>query len=304
MYSAKFFRTTLTLTVLLGVFKGCRAVESGLVRRAQSGGSLAPEDQGIAEGFDVPTEIPWQVYFDEFGRCAGALVHSDIVITSGSCLAAGIPTRVRVGSLSPTSGGVVVGVSGAVIHPDFDSANPNNGANIGVLKLATVLTSTIALMNEESLVPKSFSDLLFAAGLGADSSTTLATTLQGFFTYYVEDCFNINANYNPIFHICTEAFPATLCNGDSGAPLVMAGTRNIVGLAFSGTGGSCGSDDLNPNKTNFFTRMSSYTDWVKDTACDLSADEPHYCEKDKDEDHCFFDFIYDAFNSVFTFGDF
>lgn len=299
MYRTNIYQAIFVLSILLGLFQGGAAIETGLERRVQESDSaaLAPEDQGINGGFDVPTAIPWLVYIDEFDVCAGALVHSDIVITSASCILAGVPTTVRVGSLSPTSGGVVVGVSGAVIHPDFDSTNGANGANIAVLKLDNALTNSVALMNEESLVPKSFSDLLFSAGLGLTSDITSPTTLQGMFTYYIEDCFAIDRFYNPIYHICAEAFPATLCSGDSGAPLVMAGTRNIVGLAFGSTG-ACGLDIFN---TNFYTRMSTYTEWVKDTACELSANEPSYCDSDH-KDGCFFDSIFSALNSVFSFG--
>ena len=304
MYGTKICQATLVISVLLGFFHGVSAIETLSERRTQEGdnAALAPEDQGISGGFDVETAIPWLVYIDEFARCTGALVHSDIVITSASCLLVGVPKTVRVGSLSTNSGGVVVGVSGAVIHPDFDSTSASSGADIAVLKLDNALTNTVALMNEESLVPKSSSDLLFTMGLGATSDTTLATTLQGMYTYYLEDCFAVDNLYNPIYHVCTETFLTTLCDGDFGAPLVMAETRNIVGIAI-GSSGACSSDDDDIFKTNFFTRMSSYTDWVKDTACEISANEPTYCDSDH-KDGCFFDSIFSALNSVFSFGDF
>lgn len=307
-------RSTVVLSLLLGLFQGSLASElkQGQENEDESA-ALVPirvleeeEDQGIRDGFDVETAIPWFVYMDDVSRCSGALVHADIIITTATCLSVGVPGKVRVGSLKPGEGGVLVEVQGAIIHPDYTGfLGP---ADIAVLKLKTPLTNTVALMNEEALVPLSGSDLLFMAGLGLtvpnSMPNALATTLQGMFTYYVEDCFTRADNfpYNPIYHICSQARPSSSCAGDGGSPLVMAGTRVVVALEFASNPVN-GNDCDGTADTNFFTRMSSYTPWVKSTTCTLSDNPPaSFCAEDddhKEEDDCFFDFIGDFFDWLF-----
>jgi len=254
-------------------------------------------DQGIRGGFEVSEPLPWFVSWDHPGLQAGALVNPDIVLTTASALSLGLPNYVRIGSTKRDEGGTLMEVVGAVIHPDYVEGVGTGPANIAVLKLKESLINSLALVNEESLVPKSNQEVMFLAGFGQTNTPPpdFPSTLQGMFTNYTEDCFAVIPGiYNPINHICATASPAGGCLGDGGGPLVMEGTRNVVGLLF-GADGPCNGTAT----TNFYTRVSSFAPWVKATICDISKSQPSYCDKDskEDDDGCFLGcFLHDLFS--------
>jgi secreted trypsin-like serine protease len=252
------------------------------------------EDQGIRGGTDATSGLSWLGVFNEGVVCGVVLVHSDIVITTAACATAAgsFPASVRIGSIRLTSGGTVVNVNKGLIHPNYKIGNVTAGNDIAVLQLSSQLTNTVALMNENATVPQTDAQLLFVAGFGASSNTNVPAVMQELFYNNVENCFQRSNVYRPEFHMCADASPARgTCAGDAGSPAVLPGSRVIVGLNSFSNSNECETQTI-----DVYTRMSSYTVWVKQQICDMSANPPSYC---KEKDPCLFDFVKDAFANLF-----
>ena len=158
----------------------------------------------------------------------------------------------------------------------------------------SALTNTVALMNEDPLVPLSGTDVVFMTGLGKTDNARFPTSLQGLYTFYLEDCYSTVPFYDPIYHVCTQANPSSFggCEGDAGSPLVMPSSRTLVALhGFA--------DDVCEKQTvNGNTRISTYAGWVKEQICDISATKPSYCTSTKDG--CLLTNILDEVSNTFT----
>lgn len=64
------------------------------------------------------------------------------------------------------------------------------------------------------------------------------------------------------------------CNGDSGSALLQRqddGSLTQVGIV------SFGSGCARPNRPGVYTRVSFYTEWIREQICDLSSTPPSYC---------------------------
>jgi Trypsin len=247
----------LVLVLLLAFVHGGDATESHL-RRTEEGGDLAPEDIArIRGGFDITDPFSWLGVFDDTILCGLVLVHSDIVLTTASCVDdEGFPGFVRIGSLERDTGGTVSQIRRGTIHPDWNG-RPEDGADIAVMKLDNALTNTVALLNEDPRVP-SGSDDLFMAGHGLVNDATTRNNLQGLFLDNVENCFERSPSaYNPVFHFCGDASPERgTCPGDAGIPILIPGTRIVVGL------NSFSDRPCETQTIDVYTRMSTYAPWV------------------------------------------
>jgi len=290
------------LTVFFCLLGACQAAsaESQLRRAAQDEDTRAiqqPDVQEIRGGNPVVDPLPWYAFFNGTRECSAVLVHADIAITTASCVRNANneidpPKAIRVGSLNRTSGGTVVNVTQAIVHPDYKAVT--GPGNIAVLKLKSALTNTVALMNEDPLVPLSGTDVVFMTGLGKTDNARFPTSLQGLYTFYLEDCYSTVPFYDPIYHVCTQANPSSFggCEGDAGSPLVMPSSRTLVALhGFA--------DDVCEKQTvNGNTRISTYAGWVKEQICDISATKPSYCTSTKDG--CLLTNILDEVSNTFT----
>ncbi|CAB9528521.1 Tryp_SPc [Seminavis robusta] len=283
--------------------------EEDEVEKVLDPGSLVWElpddwDPQIRGGEPVEIPIPYLGLDDDFFLCQVILVHADIVITTAACITdpflfgGRFPSAVRIGSLEPAGGGTVVPVGGGQIHPDFDQERPWLGHDIAVLKLNSSLTNTVALMNEDPMKPQTDFDVLFVAGFGQVDNVNYPDpdVLQGLFYFNVENCFNRFAFYRPEFHICGDANPEqATCFGDFGAPAVEPGTRVVLGLSSSFT--NPGQGNCEDQTVDVYTRMSTYTPWVRSMICEMSANPPGFCVEDKTND-CLFGWFFNFLDSL------
>lgn len=282
--------------LLLAVFEvGNAEATSNQLRRATEEEALDPGEVApavpsdisrIRGGFDVANPLPWLGVFDDTILCGCVLVHSDIVVTTANCLNDnGFPSAVRIGSLQRDSGGTVVNIIGGLIHPDW-TGDPAQGNDVAVLRLETALTNTVALLNEDPHVPFDGNDELFMAGFGLIDNTNFPTTLQGLFLNNVENCFErAPPVYNPVFHFCGDASATQgTCAGDSGIPIIIPGTRLMVGL------NSFSDQNCELQSIDVYTRISSYSIWIKKYICDYSNNPPASCDE-YTSDPCLWDFV-------------
>lgn len=263
---------------------------------ADSDKAPAKNDIGrIRGGFTLVDSFSWLGVFDDTIVCGAVLVHGDIALTTANCVDEALPQALRFGSVNRTSGGTVAKVLRGVIHPDYNG-DPTGGADIAVLQLDNVLTNTVAIINEDPSVPFDGSDSLFMAGWGLINDTAFAMSLQGLFLQNIENCFaRAPPVYNPVFHFCGDASPtAGTCPGDSGIPILVPGTRLAVGL------NSFSDRPCETQTIDVYTRLSSYSIWIKKMVCDMSADPPAACAEYA-KDICLFNEIFSWVSGIFGF---
>jgi trypsin len=240
---------------------------------------VAPGDdiQGIRGGFALEA-TEWFVVFEGNPLCGGALIQPDIVLTSAACVEGGFPQAVRIGSQT-RAGGLVVSVESFRIHPNWNG-DVTQGADIAVLKLADIVANEVAEYNTDVGVPVVTSDILFTMGYGIiNDSGTEPALLQGLFLNYKEDCFSSLSHYNPEFFVCGDATPEYgTCTGDGGGPVVLSGTKTVVGID-SHSDGTCETQTV-----DVYTRVSSYSGWIENKICELSIVPPSLCDTETSSD--------------------
>lgn len=282
------------LVLLLAFLNGVNAAGRHL-RRLKSGNETTPVPLGrIRGGFDMDAPFSWLGVFNDTRVCGVVLVHADIVLTSATCVEdTGFPGYVRLGSLDRDTGGTVARIVQGKINPDYNG-NPADGADIAVMKLENTLTNTVALMNEDPRVPFDGEDSFFMAGYGKVNDDTYRNNLQGLFLNNVENCFDRAPQfYNPVYHICGDANPANgTCEGDAGIPILIPGTRLVVGLN-SFSDGPCTTQTI-----ELYTRMSSYVLWVKKQMCEMSSSPPSFCSEYK-SDICLWEEVFNFVTGLF-----
>jgi secreted trypsin-like serine protease len=253
-------------------------------------------------------EFPWYAVYSGGGPlCGGALVHKDIVVTAAHCLENDKPGSVRVGATT-TSNGNLATVESVVIHPNYRSADLEN--DIAILKLASPLNNEVAVYNEDGTVPRDGSNTI-AMGFGRtspDSSSGSSILRKVTLTALSDDeCGERLSSFDSTFNLCADKQNAGICFGDSGGPLVTEGDV-VVGLA-SFVVKTCAS-----RFPDYFTRMSSYSNWLKRAICENSDDPPDEgCADapdddgpddggdDDDEGDGIFDSIVDCIGTVIDF---
>lgn len=286
--------------LLLAFINGAGATETRLRREEERSLEAVevPSEDDIARirgGNVSTTAFTWLGVFDT-GNCGVVLVHSDIVLTTAHCVKQfGYPNAVRIQSLQIDQGGTVVPIKRGLIHPDYNG-KPADGADIAVLQLGSMLTNTVALLNEDPQVPNPEDQTLFMAGWGLmqDDNNMSPLVLQGLFLENVENCFErAPPVYNPEFHFCGDATPEKgTCAGDAGIPILLPGTRVVVGL------NSFSDRPCEMQTVDVYTRMSTYSEWAKKTICEMSDEPPAECAK---EEICLFDEIFKFVSGVFGF---
>jgi len=178
--------------------------------------------------------------------CGGTLLNANTVLTAAHCAVGQTASslRVRAGSLSRTSGGVLVGVSRIIVNPGYQSSSYNG--DLAIFKLSTPIptSSTISY----ATLPASGSDpssgtTLTVAGWGTTSSggASLPVNLLKVDVPVVSRS-SCQASYGTS-SVTTQMFCAGLaqggkdsCQGDSGGPIINKATKVLLGAVSWGEG--------------------------------------------------------------------
>ncbi|MFI0977807.1 serine protease [Streptomyces sp. NPDC021093] len=196
--------------------------------------------------------------------CGGVIISEDAVLTTAMCVA-GTSARtlhVRYGSNSHASGGNVVGVSGIISHPSYDSATHAN--DIALLRTATPMTlgGTAQAASLAPTSPPSLSELTVAGWGETQLDGSISPTLRQVTTRVVGDgvCQLLYGNDQQISAsmVCAglRVAPRGFCFGDLGSPAYNP-AKAVTALA------TWPSPDCNSLlKPDIYTAVAPYKNWI------------------------------------------
>ncbi|KJZ73810.1 hypothetical protein HIM_06703 [Hirsutella minnesotensis 3608] len=208
--------------------------------------------------------------------CGGSLLDSTTVLTASHCimnLTGPYPAhvfQVRAGSLDRDSGGRVVNVSKAIMHPGYNTTNFDN--DIAVMKLSEPIQEHYPSISYMRNMPDEGSDpspnsTVTVAGWGITGNGQLAEHLQRVEMPIVsrEACqksydkakfpFPITEN-----KVCAGSEGKTGCEADSGGPLVKKDTGELIGVVSHGSDMKCDA----PGSFGAYVRVANYHSFIKE----------------------------------------
>jgi len=151
------------------------------------------------------------------------------------------------------------------------------GNNIGIIKIDRWLNNKLPILNKDDNVPpvEQNNVSFFVAGFGLQNNdiyfpeSLIGTTLP-----YYPNCIESIGSYNPVYNVCGNSTVRGTCDGDGGAPIVLAGTNKIIGVNSYSNGPRC-----TEQTTDVYTRMSTYEPWIQYKICQWSDYPPSTCFK-------------------------
>jgi secreted trypsin-like serine protease len=215
--------------------------------------------------------------------CGSALIWGNILVTAGHCAQSGAWNNgLRLGgTIRDKAPSVFYRTNRTIIHPNFNSTTGANDIALIIINDFVSSTKTpYAIVNSDGTIPSTATNLT-TMGFGRLTETgSISNALQ-----HVDLLTESNANcasywtgikrFNSTQMVChrTDGVRDT-CLGDSGGPILLKGTRIIVGLTSFGRG--C----ARPNVPAVNTRISTYNDWIRTAICSLNTTGsplPSYC---------------------------
>ncbi len=226
------------------------------------GGAEAP----AAEGLSV-VALKWKAKRSS-GSCTGALIAPKAVLTAAHCVVSpkGQARRVRSVRIGNPKGATLsVDVAAVVVHPEFEPAAPERGADLAVLLLSkpAVGRASLRLARDEDM-PSSQGTRLDVRGFGLTrvgkrmkSSRWLRAASIEYLSPFA--CFSGPVTEMAKTRMCGASPDAGVCPGDSGAPATrrIGGQDVLVGVV------SIALDLTRCAETaTVMTRVSHYRDWI------------------------------------------
>ncbi|XP_017039559.1 trypsin 5G1 [Drosophila ficusphila] len=218
----------------------------------------------IVGGVELPIhKSPWLASLSVHGNysCSSALITSQWLVTAGHCVYYKDDYSVRAGSSYADEGGQKRDLVRIILHPKFNIRTLNN--DVALLKVREPFTLREDVQPVKlpfpglSVLPRTF--LVGGWGTLNENSSDSSTTLLGTFVEAIDQrrCRRLYSRLNRFISnnmLCAASAGRDHCYGDSGAPLVHAGTSfGIVSFAHG-----C----ANPHFPGVYTRLSKYVDWI------------------------------------------
>jgi hypothetical protein len=225
-----------------------------------------------------PTDPGEYPYFatTKSNACGASLIHPDILLTAAHCQDDfARDTVVYVGAHELDT--LATSAEKRTIIRQYP--HPDNHDLMLFQLNKPVDTLPVVTLNSDPDLPR-LNATLTAIGFGATSTEPLiySESLMAVDVYPIDPdtCvrqYNDTVTVDPDTMLCAgRSLPNhDSCNGDSGGPLLDKATGKQVGIVSFGKG--CGDPDF----PGVYTRISTYTSWIHDRICELSAVPPADC---------------------------
>jgi trypsin len=214
--------------------------------------------------------------------CGATLIHSDILLTAAHCQKQFATTGVVYIGAHQTDTFTQTAVRRTIIrqylHPDNDLTPFKSDLMLFQLNAPVNNVSVITLSSDPALPRLNSTLTVIGFGVTSTKSFVHADSLLAVDVFAIDDELCVR-QYEEI----TTIYPQTMlcaghplpdrdsCGGDSGGPLLDTTTGEQVGIVSFGKG--CGEVDF----PGVYTRVSTYTSWILDRICELSAVPPMNC---------------------------
>lgn len=256
----------------------------------------------IVGGSEVSTadnDYAWPTYASAFAwsgigtigwGCGGALIHDDIILTGAHCrwvYHVGGDAWIGAKNIKENCSDYYRTVSQMVIHPNYtDQKQVYN--DIMLVKInGTVVNATTEFYdyNTDPNVPTNGAYVRVVGFGKTTEGGNISETLRQVNVQYVdsEPCLSTWSQYDSHLHLCagTEEGGKDSCDSDSGSPLfiVQQGRRPIV-VGLVGDGIGCGRAGI----PALYTRVSTFSDWIRQTVCEISSNPPLTCDSGRSGD--------------------
>jgi hypothetical protein len=233
-----------------------------------------------------PGEFPYFAITKSSAMCGASLIHPDILLTAAHCQKQFAATQVVYVGAHQLDTLMTTAKRRTIIrqypHPDFLIAFQND---LMLFQLnEPVDTLPVVILNADPDLPR-LNSKLTAIGFGTTSSAHFDPSdyLIAVDVYAVDPdtCvrqYESITSIDPNKLMCAgHSLPnRDSCYGDSGGPLLEKVTGRQVGIVSFGKG--CGDPDF----PGVYTRISTYTSWIQDRICELSAVPPANCHRTPD----------------------
>ena len=262
------------LATVRGMRATFRAVAMFLLAAAFPVSASARTPYVIGGTAAAPGAYPFAAYLKVANTyaCTGTVLTPTIVLTAAHCVLdepTGTPyaanqIEVRTGSVSSSGGGSLVTATAVAVYPGFTFATLHG--DVAVLRVPSVSLGADSGIR----LATSADGALYAAGLPVvyagwgrtDNGATPPPQLlqQGSATVLANtDCRAADPDFSATYDLCVSSGqPTSVCNGDSGGPL-LAGTPGayvLIGVTSYGASSTCGGSP------DFFARVSSLQPWI------------------------------------------
>ncbi|OAF06378.1 hypothetical protein AYJ54_17230 [Bradyrhizobium centrolobii] len=242
----------------------------------QVGTTSEPRPPVIGGTLNSGVAWPWLVGLKLTGApvatlfCQGTVIGPHTVLTVAHCVSGFNGSTPAVSIVLANAEGTKkeVQVAKVFVHPSF-STDPVPRNNIAILDLKESLPPPYVTLSRAKATDPAPGTVVMVAAIASKDFAFLEAQIP-----IVEDkvCLaSMSKDIDPTSNVCAgfAAGGVDSCQGSSGGPLAAvdkAGRKYQIGIT------SWGEDCAKPNKYGVYTRVSAFTDWIKQVVPDLPTD--------------------------------